>query len=57
MAHVPHWPELYVCTDCHAVYAGHERAESEQSGFDPPQQCKACGHDQFIEIEQVTSPV
>ena len=57
MAHVPHWPELYVCTYCHAVYAGYERSEGDHSEFDPPQQCEACGHDQFIEIERVASPV
>lgn len=55
MSHTPEWPELYVCEECRAVYAGiHEEGDQEHE-YHPPESCSACGNDTFIEIERIRS--
>lgn len=51
MAHVPHWPQLYVCSACNAVYAGIETAEDPAKQYRPPDDCAACGGSEFVTIE------
>lgn len=53
MAHAPEWPQLYVCDECNAVYAGNHRADDREHEFHPPDACSACGDDSFTEIEMI----
>lgn len=53
MAHSPQLPELYVCKQCHGVYAG-TIADGTPEGhkYESPTDCAACGGTEFIQIEQ-----
>lgn len=48
MSHVPERPQLYVCDDCHVVYAGtHEEGHT----FSSPERCSVCENDSFHRIQ------
>lgn len=51
MAHVPHYPQLYVCEACNAVYAGIEIEDDPARQYRPPDDCAACGATEFVRIE------
>lgn len=53
MSHTPERPELYVCTDCQAVYAGTVVPQGDgQHRYEEPDGCSACGGTDFVEMAQ-----
>lgn len=52
MAHVPELPELYVCENCHGVYAGTVTGgTAADHTYEAPTECAACGNTDFVGIE------
>jgi primosomal protein N' len=50
MAHAPELLELYVCENCHGVYAGTVSSGTlERHQYEPPTECSACGNTEFVE--------
>ncbi len=39
---------MYVCGECHVVYAGLHTADHQ---FRPPGRCQVCDHDEFYTLE------
>jgi hypothetical protein len=45
-------PERFVCTNCHAIFAGTPVRGEAANEFTPPQTCSACGESSFVAIER-----
>ncbi|MUV58705.1 hypothetical protein [Halogeometricum sp. CBA1124] len=52
MSHTPDLPEEYVCTGCHAIYAGTVSNDGDTHHFEAPDECAACGSTAFVPLEQ-----
>ncbi|GGC63214.1 hypothetical protein [Haloferax sulfurifontis] len=57
MAHTPELPDRYVCTDCHAVYAGSVRHEEGMYHYSAPDECAACDSTEFVRFDQYVNHV
>ncbi|MFC6826465.1 hypothetical protein [Halopelagius fulvigenes] len=52
MAHSPDMPERFVCTNCHAIFAGTPEGQGDSADFRAPDTCSACGETAFVSIER-----
>lgn len=52
MAHTPDIPERFVCQNCQVIFAGTPDHGNDTTDFHPPASCSACGHAEFVSIEQ-----
>lgn len=47
-----HTPNLYYCTECRTVYAGHHNPGTDDEGhYTPPETCEVCSAGEFVEWE------
>lgn len=53
MAHSAGGPRLYACKGCRSVHAGDHDPTTKEQEYTPPKGCKACGHEEFVEIQSM----
>ncbi|WP_170178712.1 hypothetical protein [Halapricum salinum] len=52
MSHQPDRPREYVCEDCLSVHAAVVHGQPGDRHYEAPDECAACGSDDFVDINE-----